>query len=76
MPRYGWRSAEGRHSFEPETHIPPMSLLLWHKMVAVRCFVWSLSLRLWSGRQAKIHDFLSGRLKLFSWLDGQPKTIP
>ena len=32
----------------PKKHIPPVSLLLWHKMVTVRCFVWALGLRLWS----------------------------
>ena len=32
----------------PKRHIPLVSLLLWRKMVAVRCFVWALGLRLWS----------------------------
>ena len=32
----------------PKRHIPPVNLLLWHKMVTVRCFVWALGLRLWS----------------------------
>ena len=26
----------------------PVSLLLWHKIMTVRCFVWALGLRLWS----------------------------
>ena len=30
----------------------PTGLLLWHKMVAVHCFVWPLALRLWSVRQS------------------------
>ena len=30
-------------------HMPPMSLLLWHEMVVMRCFIWPLALRLWSG---------------------------
>ena len=29
-------------------HIPPVSLLLWHEMAAVRCFVWPPALQLWS----------------------------
>ena len=36
----------------PKRHIPLASLLLWHKMVAVHCFVWPLGLRLWSIRQS------------------------
>ena len=36
----------------PKRHIPLVSLLLWHKMVAVHCFVWPLGLRLWSVSQA------------------------
>ena len=45
-------------------NIPLVSLLLWHKMVAVHCFVWPLALRLWSDRQAdrqagsQMKDFL------------------
>ena len=34
----------------PKRHIPLVSLLLWHEMMAVRCFIWSLALRLWSDR--------------------------
>ena len=30
--------------WNPKRHIPLVSLLLWCKMVAVRCFVWPLSL--------------------------------
>ena len=36
----------------PKRHIPLVSLLLWHKMVAMCCFIWPPALRLWSGRQA------------------------
>ena len=36
----------------PKRHIPLVSLLLWHKMVAVLCFVWPLALQLWSVRQS------------------------
>ena len=32
----------------PKRHIPPVSLFLCHKMVAVLYFVWSLALLLWS----------------------------
>jgi len=28
-------------------HISLVSLLLWRKMVAIRCFVWALGLQLW-----------------------------
>ena len=30
----------------------PVSLLLQHKIVAVRCFIWLLALQMYSGRQA------------------------
>ena len=40
--------------------IPLVSLLLWRKMVAMHCFVWSPALQLWSGRQA---GWLAVRLK-------------
>ena len=36
----------------PKRHIPPVSLLLCRKIVAVNYFVWALGLRLWSVRQA------------------------
>ena len=36
----------------PKRHIPLVILLLWHKMVAMRCFIWPLALQLWSVRQA------------------------
>ena len=36
----------------PKRHIPLVSLLLLHKMVAVHCFVWPLGWRLWSVSQA------------------------
>ena len=32
----------------PKRHIPLVSFLLWHKMVAVHPFIWALGLRLWS----------------------------
>ena len=31
-------------------HVPLVSLLLWHKTVAMRCFVWPPPLQLWSGK--------------------------
>ena len=31
-------------------HIPLVSLLLWHKTVAMRCFIWPPPLQLWSGK--------------------------
>ena len=34
--------------WNPKRHIPLVSLLLWCKMVAMRCLVWPLGLRLWS----------------------------
>ena len=34
-----------------------MSLLLWRKMVTMRCFVWTLGLQLWSGSETKIGVF-------------------
>ena len=36
----------------PKRLIPLVSLLLWRKMVAMRCFVWPVSLRLWAVREA------------------------
>jgi len=36
----------------PKRHISLVSLLLWCKTVAVRCFVWHLGLRMWSGSEA------------------------
>ena len=38
--------------WNPKRHTPLVSLLLWHKMVAVRCFIWPLGLQLWSVRQS------------------------
>ena len=35
----------------PKRRIPPVSLLLWRKMVTVHCFVWALGLQLWSGSE-------------------------
>ena len=32
-------------------HIPLVSLLLWHKMVAIRYSVWALGLQLWLGSE-------------------------
>jgi len=50
----------------PKRHISLVSLLLWHKMVVVHCFVWGLCLRLWSVRQwDKILSFSSFLKKLF-----------
>ena len=43
----------------PKRHMSPVSLILWQKMVAVRCFVWPLALRLWSGWLA---GWLAGKL--------------
>ena len=40
-------------------YIPQLSLLLWRKIVAVRCFVWPPALRLWSGWQARSFFFNS-----------------
>ena len=40
------KGAEGLYLLEPR-HVPLVSLLLWHKMVILCCFVWPLSLRLW-----------------------------
>ena len=38
-------------------HIPQTSLLLWHKMVAIRCFFLPLALQLWLGWQAGRQNF-------------------
>ena len=38
----------------PKRHILLVSLLFWHKMAAVRCFVWPLALRLWSVNEVTI----------------------
>ena len=44
------QDAEGSES--KKVHLPPVSLLLLCcKMVAVRCFIWSLVLQLWSGSE-------------------------
>ena len=47
----------------PKRHIPLVSLLLWRKMVAVRCFVWALGLRLWSVSEAVSLKFEFWRFK-------------
>ena len=39
--------------WNPIRHIPPVSLMLWRKMVTVCCFVWALGLRLWSVSETK-----------------------
>ena len=54
---------EGTHSSEPQkAHL--VSLLLWHKIVVLRCFIWPLGLRPWSVNEAdKISGF--GILKKF-----------
>ena len=36
----------------PKRHIPEVSLLLWHEMVPICCFVWPPALKLWSGGQS------------------------
>jgi len=41
----------------PKRHIPLVNLLLWHKIVAVQCFVWRLGLRMWSGSEAVRRNF-------------------
>jgi len=41
----GMAQTERTHC-NPKRHIPPVSLFLFHKMVVVHCFVWSLSLQL------------------------------
>ena len=35
----------------PKRHISLVSLLLSCKIVAVRCFIWHLGLRMWSGSE-------------------------
>ena len=42
------RNNEAQRSHTPQNlkrHISLVSLLLWHKMVAVRCFIWDLGLQ-------------------------------
>jgi len=41
----------------PKMHILLVSLLLWHKIVAVHPFVWALGLRLWSVSEAVRQNF-------------------
>jgi len=41
----------------PKRHISLMSLLLCHKIVAVRCFIWHLGLQMWSGCEAVRQNF-------------------
>jgi len=41
----------------PKRHISLVSLLLWHKIVALRCFVWCLGLQMWSGSEAVRQNF-------------------
>ena len=41
----------------PKRHISLASLLLWRKIVAVRCFVWHLDLQMWSGSEAVGRNF-------------------
>ena len=50
----------------PERHMPLVSLLLWHKMVATRCFVWPPALRLWSSRHK--NSSFSDFKKFYIWL--------
>ena len=40
------RGGQAQKHRNPKRHILPVSSLLWHKMVAVHCFVWPLSLQL------------------------------
>ena len=48
----------------PKRHIPLVSLLLWRKMVTVRCFAWALGLRLWSVSETKFR-VLTAFLKFY-----------
>jgi len=64
MPQYGFNIKKKKKSlmedkgkykarreyarWNPKRHIPPVSLLLWHEIVTVHCFVWPLGLRPWS----------------------------
>jgi len=63
----------------PKRHIPPVSLLLWHNVMAMHCFISALGLRLWSVRrnftfsekfyiQPPVSDFVF--LKMYFMLDG------
>ena len=49
----------------PKRHIPLVSLLLWHKMVTVRCVVWPLALQLWSGSD---HETVKQNLRFGNFL--------
>ena len=46
------RKDKAHTHWNPKRHIPLVSLLFWHKMVAMHYFIWPPALRLWSGRQA------------------------
>ena len=52
------KAQRARTRRNPKRHIPLVSLLLWRKMVAVRCFVWPPALQLWTGRQEVWQCFL------------------
>ena len=45
------RGAEVPHSSEPKKANLTGVLLLWCKMLAIRCFVWAPGLQLWSGSE-------------------------
>ena len=57
MPQYDFKMAtrlierQRAEGWNPKMHMPLVILLLWHKMVAVCCFVWPPALQMCSGKQ-------------------------
>jgi len=41
----------------PKRQISLVNLLLWHKIGALRCFIWRLGLQMWSGSEAVRRNF-------------------
>ena len=57
------KAPKARTHQNPKRHMPLVSLLLWHKMVVVHCFIWPLALQLWSDRPGQ-----AGRLNFGDFL--------
>jgi len=61
MPRYGFdirrraakRKQKAWREQNPKRHMPPVSLLLGYKIMAICSFIWLLGLLPWSVRQTK-----------------------
>ena len=51
----------------PKRHIPLVSLLLWHKIVAMRCLVWPVALRLVSKAVSLKFKFRRFKKNIYIW---------